>query len=160
MKVLSLMGGREQMMADLIILPEHQQTVLNLLIKIIFIEFKAWDIFSFRHLDYSKGDTISLGRVLRKRKIVHSSESRLKIPYLILEGDWESYYAGRKKRFKKEIRRKTKKLTEHGAIRYKVTESPMPAEQLNTFFNLEHKGWKGKKQFFYFEPASFIQIVH
>ncbi len=144
MKVLSLMGSREQIMADLIILPEHQLAVINLLLEIVYKELKGWDIFSFRHLDYSKGDTISLGRVLHKKKIIHSSESRLKIPYFFLEGNWENYYAGRKKRFKKEIRRKTKKLTERGNIRYEIIESPMQTEQLQTFYNLEHNGWKGK----------------
>jgi len=143
MKAISLMGGRDQMMTDIIVLPEHQQAVINLLVNIILKEFDEWDIFSFRRLDYSRGYTISLGRVLHKKKILHSSESRIKIPFLKIEGDWESYYAGRKKRFKKEIRRKTKKLSERGAIRYEVTESPMPTEQLYRFFNLENKGWKG-----------------
>ncbi len=143
LRVLSLIGARDHMMTDIIALPEHQLPVINLLIKILNSKFRKWDIYTFRRLNYSKGDTIFLGRILTKNKIPFNNESFVKIPFLYLDGNWDGYYQGRKKHFKKEVRRKLKILQKEGEIRYDFNKTEKEPVDLQHFYELEDKGWKG-----------------
>jgi len=138
------MGARDQIMTDIICPFEHKISIINKTIKILKSEYKEWDLYTFRRMDNATVGTIYLERIVKKNKYPFNVESRLKIPFVAIEGDWESYYGSLKGRFKKEIRRKTKKLSELGTLRYSVNKAPIEAEAFNDFLELEDKGWKGK----------------
>ena len=143
LKVLSLMGARDQIMTDIICPLEHKLAIMNETIQILKKEFKKWDLFTFRRMDNAAVGTIYLERIVRKNNYPFNVESRLKIPFVAIEGDWESYYGNLKGRFRKEIRRKTKKLSELGTLRYSYHEAPLETEVFNNFLQLEDRGWKG-----------------
>ncbi len=144
LKVLSLMGGRDQIMTDIVCPFEHKLSIINETIKILKTEYKKWDLFTFRRMDNATVGTIYLERIVKKNRYPFNIESRLKIPFVAVEGDWETYHNGLKGRFKKEIRRKTKKLSEMGTLRYSVNTTPLEPAVFNDFLTLEDRGWKGK----------------
>ncbi len=144
LKVLSLMGARDQIMTDIICPFEHKLSIINETVKILKSEYKKWDLFTFRRMDNAAVSTIYLERIIRKNKYTFNIESRIKIPFVAIEGNWEDYYKGLKGRFKKEIRRKTKKLSELGTLHYSHIPAPLTAETFQDFLTLEDKGWKGK----------------
>ncbi len=143
--VLDLIGSQYHGMIDIIAAPEHLLAVLNLLIKVIFKEAKRWDIGTFRRLNYMRGATVFLERIAEKKGLSFSEESFIRVPYIQLEGTWEDYYKQRDKHFKKEIRRKRRKLENNGEIRFEVLESPIDDGHFREFLHLEDKGWKGKE---------------
>ncbi len=145
LKVLSLMGARDQIMTDIICPFEHKLSIINETIKILKSEYKKWDMFSFRRMDNAAIGNIYLERIVRKNNYPFNVESRLKIPFVAIEGSWEDYYGGLKGRFKKEIRRKTKKLSELGTLHYSMIPAPLKPEIFQEFLALEDKGWKGRK---------------
>lgn len=143
--VLDLIGSQYHGMIDVIAPPEHLLAVLNLMVKVIFKEANHWDISTFRRLNYMRGATLFLERISEKKGLSFNEESFIRIPYIQLEGSWEEYYEQRDKHFKKEIRRKRRKLEQMGEIRWEVCESSIEAKHFQEFLILENKGWKGKK---------------
>lgn len=71
--ILGLIGARDQMITDIITLPEHQVQALADFIHILKNEFGKWDLFTLRRLNTSRGDTIFLERIFQKNKIVYAS---------------------------------------------------------------------------------------
>lgn len=143
MKIVSLVGGRDPVMTNFICVFEHLPYVITRIKNILYKKNEKWDLAAFRRLNYSKCDTVYLGRFLRTKKIPYNVESRYRVPYVILSGTYSDYYAGLSKHLKKEIKRKQKKLLEIGELNYKVRKGADAISAFEAFLELENQGWKG-----------------
>ena len=137
-------GARDQIKISLICQREHQISVLLEVLSHFYEKHHDWDILALRRISSNRADEIFLERILRKHHRPFSVESHLRIPYILLEGDYASYFQSRKKHFRHEIKRKIKKLSQLGELQYEMNEAPVPGEQFAQFVELENKGWKGK----------------
>ena len=67
-------------------------------------------------------------------------------PHLSLEGDWESYFASRKPKFRSNLRNRLKRLGTLGAVEYElVRERRLCGPALADAFAIEQSGWKGEE---------------
>jgi len=148
LNIFSFSGGRDHVKTGIICKLEHRPILIKRTIEYFYTEQKNWDILAIQRLSARKGDDVCLERILTKKKFPYSIESILSIPFIIIkdEKDWESYWKARKKHFRHEIKRKTKKLSEIGNIHYEIRESPLGKQEFNDFLQLENSGWKGKNK--------------
>ncbi len=66
-------------------------------------------------------------------------------PYVVLEGDWESYLDGLERGFVKELRRRRRRLGEDGELTFEVLDGSERLDaQLAEGFVVEASGWKGE----------------
>jgi CelD/BcsL family acetyltransferase involved in cellulose biosynthesis len=70
----------------------------------------------------------------------------MRSPYVEVDGDWESFLAGRSRNQRQGLRRKRRRLEERGRVSIEVIEGgdDLPAA-LEQGFALELSGWKGEK---------------
>ncbi len=144
--VYTFSGCRDQIKTAIICKPEHQLSVIHEILHYFYEQRRDWDLLTLRRLSTRKADDVFLERILQKHRYPYSIESVLRIPFVVLEDDWESYWNSRKKHFRHEIKRKTKKLSQLGNIEYEIFESPIAGERLENFLKLENSGWKGKNR--------------
>ncbi len=137
-------GGRDQIKTGIICKYEHRLSILKHVIDYFYRAQSNWDLLALRRISARKADDVDLERVLVGRNYPFSKESALSIPFVIINNDWETYWKSRKKHFRHEVKRKTKKLSQLGNIEFRMQESPMPQENLQQFLQLENSGWKGK----------------
>jgi CelD/BcsL family acetyltransferase involved in cellulose biosynthesis len=65
------------------------------------------------------------------------------VPYLAVDGDWETYHATLSQKFRSNLRRRRARLHEHGDVSYRcVTAPPEVPEALVAGLSLEGSGWK------------------
>ena len=148
LNVFTFSGGRDQIKIGIICKLEHRISILKHVIEYLYDERHGWDILALRRISARKADDVDLERILIGKNIPYSIESILSVPFIIIqdEQDWESYWKSRKKHFRHEIKRKTKKLGALGEIDYQVYESPLSEQNLQQFLNLENSGWKGRNK--------------
>lgn len=73
----------------------------------------------------------------------HAERIVLRSPYVAIEGDWESYRAGRSKNLRSGLRRTRRRLEEHGDVSFDFWEGGDDLElRLAEGFRLEGSGWK------------------
>jgi CelD/BcsL family acetyltransferase involved in cellulose biosynthesis len=66
-------------------------------------------------------------------------------PFIRLRGGWDSYEAGRPAKRRSDLRRRLRRLGEHGEVSYEVTDGPEAlAQRLDEAFRVEASGWKGR----------------
>lgn len=146
LNVYTFSGARDQIKTLIICNREHHIQILLEILKHFYENHQDWDLLTLRRLASSHADEIFLERILKKYHWPFSVESHLKIPYVLLDGDFESYFKNRKKHFRNEVKRKTKQLNKMGQIRYQVLSSPLDEQDFNQFVELENAGWKGRNQ--------------
>ncbi len=146
LNVYTFSGARDQIKTGIICRKEHQIAVQWQTIRHFYQARRDWDILALRRLSSSKADNIVLERILHRYHYPYSIESFLRIPYIQLDQDWETYWKTRKKHFRHEIKRKTKKLQEKGSLGFEVFEAPFKEEIFDQFVRLENSGWKGKNR--------------
>lgn len=146
--VFTFSGGRDQIKTAIICKFEHRLSILKQVLEYFHNEQHGWDLLALRRVSVRKADDVDLERILIGREYPYSIESILSVPFIIIkdEKDWDSYWKSRKKHFRHEVKRKTKKLSELGSIEYKVHVSPLSRQQLQQFLDLENSGWKGENK--------------
>ncbi|HHE54650.1 MAG TPA: GNAT family N-acetyltransferase [Caldithrix abyssi] len=144
--VYTFSGARDQIKTLIICKHEHHIQLLLELLTHFYEKHHDWDLLTLRRLASSHADEIFLERILKKHHWPFSVESQLKIPYIFLEGDFESYFKSRKKHFRNEVKRKSKQLNKMGNVRYRVLTSPIDEKDFNRFVEMENAGWKGNNK--------------
>lgn len=142
--VLEVLGGRDRYLMDFVVNNNRLPAVLEATIKIIKKNLSAWDVVMFPRLNNRRASALHLERELRKNKLRFNTESYYRVPEIALNGDFESYYNNLKKHFRKEMRRKNRKLEKLGSVKFSVHNVRDDQQPLEVFLHLEDSGWKGK----------------
>lgn len=67
-------------------------------------------------------------------------------PYVALDGTWEEYERGLSKNRRKDLRKKARRLAEHGSVEVEVSDGGDGlAERLDEVFAVEGSGWKDRR---------------
>ena len=88
--------------------------------------------------DPTLNDVATIARANRHRTIVRTLE---RSPFVRVEGDWETYLRSRGPKLAQDIRRRRRRLEEHGEVTIEVAET---AERLDEGVAVEAAGWKGQ----------------
>jgi len=65
-------------------------------------------------------------------------------PYVAIDGDWEAYEGGLRRKFRSELRRRRRRLEEEGRLELEVSDGKERLEELlDEGFRVEGSGWKG-----------------
>ncbi len=65
-------------------------------------------------------------------------------PYVAIDGDWEAYERGLRRKFRSELRRRRRRLEEEGQLTLEISEGKERlGELLEEGFRVEASGWKG-----------------
>ena len=142
--VLEVLGGRDRYLMDFVVNNNRLVEVLDATIKVIKKNLSAWDVVMFPRLNNRRASALHLERELRKSKLRFNTESYYRVPEIALRGDFESYYNNLKKHFRKEMRRKNRKLENLGSVKFTVHPITDDEQPLEVFLQLENNGWKGK----------------
>jgi len=142
MRMLSLFGSQDEQITNIIAQEEHKIQVIHDLVHVMEQKFSEWDLISFHRLNYARGDSVILERVLNRAGITYRIESMTRTPYLRLNADWDNLNKSFSKHLLNLVTRNTNKLEKFGDITYKITESPLTKEQLSIFQNLEEENNK------------------
>lgn len=68
------------------------------------------------------------------------------VPYLTIEGSWETYHGALSQKFRANLRRRRNQLREHGEVSYRCVTAPAEVpEALRAGFKLEGSGWKDQE---------------
>jgi CelD/BcsL family acetyltransferase involved in cellulose biosynthesis len=74
------------------------------------------------------------------------SRSLERSPYITIDGDWESYEAGRSRKLLTELRRRRRRLADEGQFSFECVDgSERLDELLDEGFRVEAAGWKGAR---------------
>lgn len=72
------------------------------------------------------------------------SESSRAAPYVTINGDWEAYEGGLRRKFRSELRRRRRRLEEEGQLTLQVSDGTERLDELlEEGFRIEGSGWKG-----------------
>jgi CelD/BcsL family acetyltransferase involved in cellulose biosynthesis len=83
----------------------------------------------------------SAAEVARYRMFAESVQAA---PYITIDGDWEAYEAGLRRKFRSELRRRRRRLEEEGRLTLEVSDGAEGLEELlEEGFRVEGAGWKG-----------------
>jgi Acetyltransferase (GNAT) domain len=64
-------------------------------------------------------------------------------PYLVLQGTWKDFLAGKSQTFRKNLKAAGRKLRESGELRYRVYDKAADVlDQLETYHDIEARSWK------------------
>ncbi|RFF31590.1 GNAT family N-acetyltransferase [Wenzhouxiangella sediminis] len=114
----------------------------------------------WRHVAGMEGqwDIFELPRLLSDSPVIRSLSARAETdgfrfglwqaessPFINTATEWNRYLSGRSRNFRKELRRKTRQLSQTGRIALEVVVDPVAVpEALETGFEIEADGWKGR----------------
>ncbi len=89
----------------------------------------------------------AFNEMLELKNLAYSLEEPKKPPFIVIEGDWETYFNNRRGHFRRNLRRRLRNAEkEFGPVRYEVFNGP--AEELTDVLlqglQIEASGWKGK----------------
>lgn len=72
------------------------------------------------------------------------TESVQAAPYITIDGDWDAYESGLRRKFRSELRRRRRRLEEGGRLTLEVSDGEDRLEELlEEGFRVEGAGWKG-----------------
>lgn len=72
------------------------------------------------------------------------AESAQAAPYVTIDGDWEAYERGLRRKFRSEIRRRRRRIEEEGGLTLEVFDGTERLDELlEEGFSVEASGWKG-----------------
>ena len=72
------------------------------------------------------------------------TESIQAAPYVAIDGDWEAYESGLRRKFRSELRRRRRRLEEEGQLTLEVSDGKERLDELlEEGFRVEGSGWKG-----------------
>ncbi len=143
-RVMDFLGGKDRYLVDFIAPMEHLLYIIRSTLHIINEDKKSWDIVTIRRLNNWRASAVHLEQVLRYQHSRFNTESFFRVPEIRLAGTFEDYYSGLNKKFRKEMRRKNRKLKEVGEVRYEFSSLKENPDAMNTFLELEDAGWKGR----------------
>jgi CelD/BcsL family acetyltransferase involved in cellulose biosynthesis len=65
-------------------------------------------------------------------------------PYITIDGDWDAYEGGLRRKFRSELRRRRRRLEEEGRLTLEISDgTERLVELLEEGFSVEGAGWKG-----------------
>jgi CelD/BcsL family acetyltransferase involved in cellulose biosynthesis len=78
---------------------------------------------------------------------LHTSEDVVgRPPFISLEPDWDTYEASRPAKRRADLRRRLRRLSEHGAVEFEVSDGgDSLSERLAEIYPIEASGWKGRR---------------
>ncbi len=72
------------------------------------------------------------------------TESVQAAPYVVIDGDWDAYESGLRRKFRSELRRRRRRLEEEGRLTLEVSDGTERLDELlEEGFRVERSGWKG-----------------
>ncbi len=128
------------------LLKEGSEIALNDIIRYM-SRCKEWDIAIFENIaEQSKSYTL-IQQALRKANLPYTIENSIRSPFISIDSDWETYFSGRSKQFRKQLRNKVNRI-------YKLGDCSI--QEVNTFdewkrvspevFGVCENSWKSRKK--------------
>jgi hypothetical protein len=106
---------------------------------------EPWDVLSLRDVPAEGGCLEAVSESLRKEGCVVAYESPMESPYIPLPGDWTELEKRLDARFRQNLRRRRRRLEEHGPVTFEVITSQEGLDAaLEDAFAIEASGWKGE----------------
>jgi CelD/BcsL family acetyltransferase involved in cellulose biosynthesis len=85
--------------------------------------------------------TLSAAEAARYRVFPESIQAA---PYVAIDGDWEAYEGGLRRKFRSELRRRRRRLEEEGRLALEICDGKERLDELlEEGFRVEGSGWKG-----------------
>jgi hypothetical protein len=105
---------------------------------------EGWDALCLRDVPREGGLVDALGDVFRAEGCTVALESPMDSPYVPLPAEWGELEKRLDARFRQNLRRRRRRLEEHGTVRFEVIETLEGLDTaLEDAFAIEASGWKG-----------------
>lgn len=105
---------------------------------------QSWDVLTLRDVPAEGGCLDAVTESLRKEGCSVAYESPMESPYIPLPADWTELEKRLDARFRQNLRRRRRRLEEHGPVTLEVITGPEGLDAaLEDAFEIEASGWKG-----------------
>lgn len=106
---------------------------------------EPWDVLEFRDLPRAGGLVETLDQQLRKSGFRTHMDRPMESPYIPLPFEWEELNGRLDSRFRQNLRRRRRRLEEHGAVSFETIRGLDGLDEaLENAFAIEASGWKGR----------------
>jgi len=107
---------------------------------------EPWDVLTLRDVPRDGEILEALTQALKEAGCEVSYESPMESPYIPLPGTWEELEKRLDARFRQNLRRRRRRLEEHGPVTFEVVTGGEALDlALEDAFAIEASGWKGKE---------------
>ena len=107
---------------------------------------EPWDVLTLRDVPREHDELDQLTQALRQEGCTVTYESPMDSPYVPLPATWEELEKRLDARFRQNLRRRRRRLEEHGPVRLEVIEGAEGLDAaLEDAFAIEAAGWKGQE---------------
>ncbi|QOC24073.1 GNAT family N-acetyltransferase [Wenzhouxiangella sp. AB-CW3] len=107
---------------------------------------RQWDIFELPGLMSASPTLQALCHSADSDSVSYGLWEAEQSPFITLESDWEQYLATRSRNFRKDLKRKLRRLENLGPVRLKIISDPIDVlSSLEVAFDIEAQSWKGRE---------------
>jgi CelD/BcsL family acetyltransferase involved in cellulose biosynthesis len=142
---LQFMANGHSPRADIITDSSFKRPALRAIFVYLNMHRKLWDFIELSRIPRETGTVEVLGDVLADVPLKHNIHPSAGSPYIPVETDWETFYAGRSAKFRKVMRNKLNRVKRLGeSVAEQLQDEKSLRSSLPTVFELSDRSWKGK----------------
>lgn len=144
MRRLQFMSNGHSPRADIITDASFTRPALRAIFEYLNTRRDVWEFVELRRIPRESGTVEALEEMLAEMPLRHETQAAVGSPYIPIETDWDTFYAGRSSKFRKVMRNKLNRVKRLGenAVEQLQDEQSLRSS-LPTVFELSNKSWKG-----------------
>lgn len=144
MRRLQFMANGHSPRADIVTDASFTRPALRAIFEYLSSRREVWDFIELRRIPRETGTVEALEEILADMPLRHEVQAGVGSPYISIETDWDTFYAGRSSKFRKVMRNKLNRVKRLGKTAVEqVQEEQSLRSSLPTVFELSNKSWKG-----------------
>ncbi len=139
---LSLMANGQSPSADIIIRNGSHELVISRLLGYL-SSLKEWDLLVLNKLDMDGKTAAALSKYLTENKFLFGIKNNIESPFIDINGEWETFFAEKSKKFKKSLRNKLNRIEKAGDISIegvRINDANDPC--IKAMFEISSNSWK------------------
>jgi CelD/BcsL family acetyltransferase involved in cellulose biosynthesis len=143
-RTLCFIGTRWEVDRPAFLFPEREAVALTrVLAAFLARRTGQWDICDFHEQPTDSAELKTLATELKAAGYFVDLARDSDCPYLVTQGSWRDFLAGKSQKFRKNIKAAERKLRELGDLKYRMYDSsPEVVSQLENYRALESRSWK------------------
>ncbi|MHC4121170.1 MAG: GNAT family N-acetyltransferase [Planctomycetota bacterium] len=128
---------------DFIVVKNKEQTVIQLVMDYLLDRRQLWDILRLNKICTESPTCGILKTVLSKMKLPSRTTEGVRSPRVCTDGEWQTYFAGRSRKFKSCMRNKLNRVGRFGDVEIvRIEEGEDLNRCLSIIFDVSSKSWK------------------
>ena len=141
---LSLMANGHSPEANILV-EKSDQNLMNHFLEYLLEHSSEWDVLKLEKLPVQSSTAGQFEKRLADAGFSSIRVDSLSSPYIDMAGDWDSYYAGRSKKFRKVMRNKLNRVQRNGSTSIERISDPETIRSLlSEIFTVSAKSWKAE----------------